>query len=41
MIFMNNMLMVYTKEVDPMKANQFAQQVLILGAQYRGEIPNE
>lgn len=38
MIFMNNMLMAYTKEIDPVKANHFAQQVLILGAQYRGEI---
>jgi hypothetical protein len=41
MIFMNKMLLVYTDKVDPMAANHFAQKVLILGAQFRGEIPND
>ncbi|AHX01031.1 hypothetical protein HL13_gp71 [Dinoroseobacter phage DFL12phi1] len=39
MIFMNKTLLYFAGEPDPMKANQFAQQVLILGAQFRGEIP--
>ncbi len=39
MIFMNNMLLVFDKNPDPIKATHFAQQVLIWGAQFRGEIP--
>lgn len=39
MIFMNKMLLVYDTNPDPMKANKFAHQVLILGAQFRGELP--
>lgn len=38
---MNKMLLVYTgKETDPIEAHKFARMVLILGAQFRGEIPN-
>lgn len=40
MIFMNNQLLAYGPAPDPREAQKFAQQVLILGAQFRGEIPN-
>lgn len=36
MIFMNRMLLVYDPNQDQMKATKFAQQVLILGAQFKG-----
>lgn len=40
MIFMNHMLLIYDANPDPVKANQFAQQILYWGAQFRGEIPD-
>ncbi|ANJ20754.1 hypothetical protein HYO99_gp20 [Roseobacter phage RD-1410W1-01] len=39
MIFWNRQLMAYHPDFDPMVAQRFAQQVMILGAQFRGEIP--
>lgn len=40
MIFMNRMLLVYTGEkTDPIEAHKFAQMVIILSAQFKGEIP--
>lgn len=39
MIFFNRMMVCY-RNPDPVAINKFAQQVLILGAQFRGEIPN-
>jgi hypothetical protein len=41
MIFWNQQPINYNENPDPMEMNRFAQHVLILGAQYRGEIPNE
>lgn len=38
MIFFNNMVMCFNTP-DPVKINHFAQQVLVLGAQFRGELP--
>jgi len=40
MIFMNRMLLIYYPNPDPIKANHFAQEVLIAGAKFRGEIPS-
>lgn len=38
MIFMNKQLLAYGPAPDPMEAHEFAQKVLILSAQFRGEI---
>ncbi len=41
MIFWNNQVMAYGVNPDPVEINRFAQMILILGAKFRGEIPED